>query len=505
MKNWPVNICLLSLLMMFLLAGCGGSNSNNTTSLPTQVGSITVTPADTQLTVTWAAATGATSYKVYYNTTNNSSTATEFTGDNNAADTTCNVTGLTNGTAYYVWIIALNSAGSSDFSAASSPGTPVAAVIVPAAPGSLAVTAGDAQLTVTWAAVTGATSYKVYFNTANNTSTATEFTGDSNTADTSCTITGLTNGTPYYFWVIASNSAGNSNFSPDTSPATPVATFYTVNAATGDDTIGNGTTIPYKTITKALSQTVSGASVTVGPGTYDAAHGESFPIIVPAGVRLIGDETNKGNGTAPTTINGGGNVSGILTFISAAVVPLDNTVVAGFIITGTAPNPAVQAPMAVIVKNDSVTIRNNRLVNSGKNGIYFYGGGNNSVVAGNVIQSNGVGNNGNGISFINGTGPGVRVENNIISLNVYGVEYDAPATSGDLGGGAMGSAGGNIISGNSNIDLWTNVDAGVTISARNNFWDHVPPTITSSSSATDFDIYNQFGANVDTTGAALVP
>ncbi len=498
---------VLSLLPILLLAGCGGSGSTvSTVSPPATVNSLVVTPADSQLTVTWSAAAGASRYEVYYGTSNSSSSATKFTGDGNDTDTTCIITGLSNGTIYYVWVNAINSAGTSDFSSTPSSGTPAIPVTIPPAPASPTATSGDGRLDVTWMAVTGATSYKVFYSTTNNSAGATEFTGDGNTADTACIITGLTNGTPYYVWVKAVNSAGESSFSPASSPVAPATAFFTVNAATGDDTNGNGTTIPYKTITKALSLAIAGDTVTVAPGTYDAALGEAFPITVPAGVHLIGDESNKGNnGTTPTTINGGGTVSGLATFISAAVVPLDNTVVAGFVITGTAPSPAVSAPMGITVGNDNVTIRNNRVVNSGKNGIYFFGGGNSCTVSGNVIQSNGVSNNGNGISFINGTGPGVRVENNTIRLNAYGVEYDAPATSGDLGGGATGSAGGNTITGNSNIDLWTNVDVGVTISARNNFWDHVPPTATTSSSAIDFDIYNQFGATIDLTGAVLAP
>jgi hypothetical protein len=226
MKKWPVNIYLLSLLMMFLFIGCSGSDGRvvtNTTDPPSKVGFLTVTPADGQLTVTWAAVTGATSYEVYYTTTNDISTATKYTGDSNVTDTTCIITGLTNGTPYHVWAKAVNSAGSSDFSTASSPVTPIASVTIPSVPVSLAVTAGDAQLTVTWPAVTGATSYEVYYKTTNDSSTATKFAGDSNSADTTCIITGLTNGTSYYVWARAVNSIGSSDFSSAASPVTPIA------------------------------------------------------------------------------------------------------------------------------------------------------------------------------------------------------------------------------------------------------------------------------------------
>lgn len=392
-------------------------------------------------------------------------------------------------------------AGCSD----SSTSTPIQ-VAPPAAPVATAQ-AGNAQVTVSWSNVASATSYRVNWSTSAGVTSTTGTRVDNATSP--CVIPGLLNGTTHYFVVTAIGAGGESPGSAVVS-AQPVAPpppppSYTVDATNGNDTTGNGTTLPYKTLTKALSVAVSGSTVTVAPGTYDAALGETFPIIIPAGVQLIGDETNKGNGTIPTRIVGGGNLSTLASFTSATVVPRDGSVVAGFTITGTAPNPTVNSPMGLVLENNSVTIRNNRLVDSGKGGLYVTANGNSTLVSGNVIQSNGTTNNGFGIAFINGTGPGVRIENNVIRLNVTGVEFDAPAASGDLGGGATGSTGGNVIAANSGINLWTNVAVGVTISARNNFWDHVPPTITSSSSASGYDIYNQYGATVDTTGATLAP
>lgn len=58
----------------------------------------------------------------------------------------------------------------------------------------------------------------------------------------------------------------------------------------GNDTTGNGSEAePYRTITKALSVASAGQTVWVFAGTYSATNGETFPLQVPAGVKLIGD------------------------------------------------------------------------------------------------------------------------------------------------------------------------------------------------------------------------
>jgi fibronectin type 3 domain-containing protein len=173
-----------------------------------------VTGGNAALTLTWGAVTDATAYKVYYHTADDSAGATQSGGDITA--TTATITGLTNGTLYYVWVKAKNAAGESDFSASGS-GTPMAQA--PAAPVISAVTPGNTQVTVTWGAVTGATAYKVYYHTADDSAGATQFGEDITT--TTATITGLTNGTTYYVWVKAKNAIGDSSFSPSKS-GTPV-------------------------------------------------------------------------------------------------------------------------------------------------------------------------------------------------------------------------------------------------------------------------------------------
>jgi hypothetical protein len=86
-------------------------------------------------------------------------------------------------------------------------------ILSPSAP---RVSAGNAQLTVTWEAVSGAAAYAVYHGTSDNSASAVQFGAD--VSATTVTITGLTNGTLYYVWVKAKNADGNtSGFSPSTS------------------------------------------------------------------------------------------------------------------------------------------------------------------------------------------------------------------------------------------------------------------------------------------------
>ncbi|GIP60497.1 extracellular catalytic domain type 1 short-chain-length polyhydroxyalkanoate depolymerase [Paenibacillus woosongensis] len=108
--------------------------------------------------------------------------------------------------AYSIAFLGLNSSGG---------GSPT----VPPAPTGLTATAGNASVSLSWAASPGASSYTVKRATMSGgpyTDVATEITA------TSYTNTGLTNGTTYYYVVSASNSAGNSPNSAQAS-ATPAS------------------------------------------------------------------------------------------------------------------------------------------------------------------------------------------------------------------------------------------------------------------------------------------
>ena len=194
-------------------------------TVPGSPTSVVAVSGNAQLAVTWTApaSTGGsniTDYLVKYSS-NGGSTWTTFTDPVSTA-TACTVTGLTNGTAYVIKVIAKNAVGSSLPSANSAPATPAATV--PGSPTSVVAVSGNAQLAVTWTAPasTGGspiTDYLVKYS-SNNGVTWTTFIRPASTA-TACTVTGLTNGLPYVFKVIARNVAGISLPSATSLAVTP--------------------------------------------------------------------------------------------------------------------------------------------------------------------------------------------------------------------------------------------------------------------------------------------
>jgi len=130
----------------------------------------------------------------------------------------------------------------------------------PSAPTGATATAGNGQVIISWNAVSGATSYNIYWST---TSGVTKSTGTKISSVTSpYTLTGLTNGTPYYYVVTAVNSYGESaessqaSATPSGSPAT--AQTWILNFGEGPCSQGQET-----------------ATVVVEPFTYSGTFSET--------------------------------------------------------------------------------------------------------------------------------------------------------------------------------------------------------------------------------------
>jgi uncharacterized protein DUF1565/Big-like domain-containing protein len=274
-------------------------------------------------------------------------------------------------------------------------------------------------------------------------------------------------------------------------PAGVTASTFVSSTLGSDATTTGSCAAPHKTITHAVAAARTGDVIWVAPGTYNAALGEVFPISLPASVTLIGDEANKGQGPTATRVIGGANlaINASCGTYQATIYPGANDIIAGLELT----DPSTTfAAMTLLIRNNNVTIRNNSIVNNtgGASAVYICNSSVNHIITGNRIRDNG--GQTTGLAFING-GVGSKVENNLITRNGNGVEYDSPG--GDMGGGSAGSTGGNSIFCNTFNDLWTNTT--ITINAANNFWDHVP--------LSGNDVYNGSGATIVSTGGTVAP
>ncbi len=211
---------LLALTAALLwLAGCGaygngGNGGGGGGSAPAAPAGLTAAAANAQVNLTWSASSTVTGYYVKRST----STGTEVQIAT-LSTTSYSDNAVTNGTKYFYVVSAYNTYGQSANSAEVS-ATPVAPP-PPSAPTGLVATAGNAQVTLTWNASSGATSYHVKRSTINGSGYAQV--GAPTT--TSFTNTGLTNGTTYYYVVTALNTAGESGNSNQASgtPANAVA------------------------------------------------------------------------------------------------------------------------------------------------------------------------------------------------------------------------------------------------------------------------------------------
>ena len=183
------------------------------TPAPAMPTGMVVAPGNNEVTVTWNTVAGVTSYNIYRSTSQGQQ------GTKVGASSTLSYVDSTalNGVTYYYEVTAANAAGEGPVSAQSTGVTPAMPITVPAPPTGVNAVAGNGQVTVTWTAATGSTSYNIYRSTSQG-SQGTKI-GASSTA--SYTDTTVVNGTTYYYEVTAANAAGESPTSTQSAPATP--------------------------------------------------------------------------------------------------------------------------------------------------------------------------------------------------------------------------------------------------------------------------------------------
>ena len=193
-----------------------------------------------------------------------------------------------------------------------------ALVAIPSVPSISSVTSGDGGVTVSWNAVTGATSYNLYYSPG---TTVDKASGSKLAGVTSPKqVTGLTNGTQYAFAVSAVNAGGESGLSA-VQTATPQVAAPSAPVISGI-IIGDG------------SATVSWAAAT-GATSYNLYYATGTTVTI-SGTKLTGvtspkQVTGLTNGTqyafALSAVNAGGE-SGLSNIVTATpnVVDIDGNV-----------------------------------------------------------------------------------------------------------------------------------------------------------------------------------
>ncbi|GAB4353644.1 MAG: hypothetical protein Fur0042_22450 [Cyanophyceae cyanobacterium] len=185
----------------------------------------------------------------------------------------------------------------------------------------------------------------------------------------------------------------------DNTPTTPaIARILYVNANTGSDgAIGTSQAAPYRTISHALRQARPGDTVQLAAGTYNASTGEQFPLVIPSGVTLRGDEASEGKSVQ---IVGGGNYLS-RTFAGqnvAIAIANPRAIISGITVT----NPNTRGT-GLWIEGADPTIRFSVFRGSHRDGIFVTG--NSTPTIHNCLFVN---NGGNGMAITRSSGGEIR-------------------------------------------------------------------------------------------------
>jgi len=287
-----------------------------------------------------------------------------------------------------------------------------------------------------------------------------------------------------------------------------------VDANSGSDTAGDGTqSNPYRTITKAVGVASAGGIATctihVAAGIYNAVLGEETPIELVDGVNLVGAGTTCEDVKVALNLQCGTDClvarihcyAGIEVRASSKRVVLEDIIVTG---TGSGMGVRIHAEVEARITNASVSdfldgvfiggagasvtierstiesvigiavrwgatasVRENTIRHC-SSGVYVL----DNAVA--TMENNSILNNATGVLVLEEAK--VALSENVISANVIGAQVGNTAIV-DLGGGGLGSAGGNTIIGSSNCNINDERSAySGPLFARNNTWDDPQPS-----------------------------
>jgi fibronectin type 3 domain-containing protein len=238
---------VVALAVAVQVAGCGGAadgtgNADNTETTepvpPSAPSNVSAAAGDAQVTIGWDTVTGAVSYNLYWKNSAGVTTADAVLPEVTPPFVHA---GLTNGTAYFYAVTALDANGES---AVSSEVSATPQIAVPGAPSNPSATSSAEAVLVGWDAVAGATSYHLYWSTVAGVTKANGTKVENVTAP--YTHSQLTDGTAYFYVVTAVNGSGEGEASAQVSATAghPLLKAF-VTTATGTGNLGDAVAWPH--------------------------------------------------------------------------------------------------------------------------------------------------------------------------------------------------------------------------------------------------------------------
>jgi len=162
--------------------------------------------------------------------------------------------------------------------------------------------------------------------------------------------------------------------------STLVTTMY-VNPVTGNDTNAGSRLSPFKSLTHALKATSSTAIIQLASGTYNKDNGELFPLVIPSGTLVVGNESNKGQ---EIIISGGGDYqSPSFGTQNITLLLLGDASLLGVTVTN-----ATAKGTGVWIESADPTLANNTFSGCGREGVFITGNAKPAIVDNLFVKNN---------------------------------------------------------------------------------------------------------------------
>ncbi|AFY32790.1 DUF1565 domain-containing protein [Calothrix sp. PCC 7507] len=236
-----------------------------------------------------------------------------------------------------------------------------------------------------------------------------------------------------------------------------MASNFYVNPAAGNDANPGSQPAPFKTITRALKLATIGTKIQLADGNYNATSGEVFPLTVPSGTIVVGNEANKGQNVL---IEGSGSyLSRTFAAQNVTFVLLDGAELRGVSVKNLASRGT-----AVWVESSAPTIANSTFTQSKREGVFATGDANPSILD-SVFSENAA----NGISIAkNSKG---QIKGNTIFKTGFGIAISDAASPTLIDNKISENRSGIVVSGTARPVLRNNyseknTDDGLTVIAN---------------------------------------